>query len=66
MMIMYEKAEVDTIVEFCDVIRLTTEGRSQREISYNHVIGYKETKRLLVLILGGKMLIPISKDGFIE
>lgn len=66
MSVIYGKTEVETIVELYDVIKMTTENKNEREISYDHVLAYKETKNLLVIILDGRMIIPLSKDGFIE
>ena len=66
MSIMYGKTEVETIVELYDNIKMITESKNEREISYDHIITYKETKNLIVIILKGRMLIPLSKDGFID
>ncbi|GLB32454.1 hypothetical protein LAD12857_43770 [Lacrimispora amygdalina] len=45
---------------------MTTENKNQREISYNHILKYIETKNLIILILDGRMFVPLYKNGFIE
>ncbi len=66
MQVMYGKSDCECIVEFSDVIIITTENKNQREISYNHILRYIETKNLIILIIDGRMFVPLDKNGFIE
>ena len=66
MQVMHGKSDCECIVEFSDVIQMTTENKNQREISYNHILRYIETKNLIILILEGRMFVPLDKNGFIE
>ena len=64
--VMYGKSDCECIVEFSDVIMMTAENKTQPEILYKHIIKYIETKNLIILILDGRMLVPLDKNGFIE
>ena len=66
MQVMYGKSDCECMVEFKNLILMTTENKNQREISYQHILKYIETKNLLILILEGRIFIPLDKNGFIE
>ncbi|MBE5975342.1 MAG: YcxB family protein [Paenibacillaceae bacterium] len=66
MQVMYGKSDCECMVEFKDLILMTTENKNQREISYQHILKHIETKNLIILILEGRMFIPLDKNGFIE
>lgn len=66
MQVMHGKSDCECIIEFKDLILMTTENKNQREISYQHILKYIETKNLIILILDGRMFIPLDKNGFIE
>ena len=64
--VMYGKSDCECMVEFKDLMLMTTENKNQREFSYQHILKYIETKNLLILILEGRIFIPLDKNGFIE
>jgi hypothetical protein len=66
MQVMYGKSDCECMIEFKDLILMTTENKDQREISYQHILKYIETKNLIILILDGRIFIPLDKNGFIE
>ena len=66
MQVMYGKSDCECMVEFKDFILMTTENKNQREISYLHILKHIETKNLIILMLEGRMFIPLDKSGFIE
>ncbi|MBE5978607.1 MAG: YcxB family protein [Paenibacillaceae bacterium] len=66
MQVMHGKSDCECIIEFNDLILMTTEYKNQREISYQHILKYIETKNLIILILEGRIFIPLDKNGFIE
>lgn len=66
MQVMHGKSDCECVVEFKDLILMTTENKNQREISYKHILKHIETKNLIILILEGRMFIPLDKNGFIE
>lgn len=66
MQVMYGKSDCECMVELKDLILMTTENKNQREISYQHILKHIETKNLIILILEGRMFIPLDKNGFIE
>lgn len=66
MQVMHGKSDCECMVEFKDLILMTTENKNQREISYQHILKYLETKKLIILILEGRIFIPLDKNGFIE
>lgn len=65
-LVIYGKKYTESIVELCDVIRVMGENRNQQEVSYDHVVAYRETKNLIIIILDGRMFVPLSKKGFIN
>ncbi|MFW6677447.1 YcxB family protein [Lacrimispora sp. AGF001] len=66
MQVMYGKYGCECMVEFNDLILITTENKNQREISYQHILKHIETKNLIILIIEGRMFIPLDKKGFME
>lgn len=66
MQVMHGKSDCECVVEFKDLILMTTENKNQREISYKHILKHIETKNLIILILEGRMFIPLDKNGFNE
>ncbi|NNJ30534.1 YcxB family protein [Lacrimispora defluvii] len=66
MQVIYGKSDCECMVEFKDLIMITTENKNQREISYQDILKYIETKNLIILIFDGRIFIPLDKNGFIE
>jgi hypothetical protein len=54
MRVMHGKSDCECMIEFKDVILMTTENKNQREILYQHILKYIETKNLIILILACK------------
>lgn len=63
--VQYGEEPQEITIELKDNIQMYIKD-SKKEISFNDVISYKETDNLLIILLKGKMTIPLKKDSFLE
>ena len=63
--VQYGDEPQEITIELKDNIQMYIKD-SKKEISFNDVISYKETDNLLIILLKGKMTIPLKKDSFLE
>ncbi len=63
--VQYGEEPQEITIELKDNIKMYIKD-SKKEIAFNDVISYKETDNLLIILLKGKMTIPLKKDSFVE